>query len=266
MTKTVEYPYKALMLDCDGTIVPYDYHALPSLRVTSAIRKAQDVLTVCLATGRSYHFAKPILDHLHMNEGLAILNDGAQVIDLATKQPIYEQTISHDDLDEIRKTLKKRVIPYYIHDETRDYQPHEVDHYNPNKVFNIFTVEELNLHTAQSLVQDFSHFKSLVAHKIQHADPEKYGLLISPVLATKQHGIAAVSKHLGIDTHEIIGVGDGYNDFPLLMACGLRIAMGNAVPELKEIADIVAPSVDEDGLADVIEKFVLTPTPSLQAA
>ena len=41
------------------------------------------------------------------------------------------------------------------------------------------------------------------------------------------------------------------------MACGLKVAMGNAIPELKEIADYVAPSVDDDGVADVIEKFIL---------
>ena len=52
-------------------------------------------------------------------------------------------------------------------------------------------------------------------------------------------------------------MGDGYNDFPLLMACGLKIAMGNAVPELKAIADFIAPSVEEDGVATVIEKFIL---------
>ena len=60
-----------------------------------------------------------------------------------------------------------------------------------------------------------------------------------------------------IEQYEIIGVGDGYNDFPLLMACGLKVAMGNATEDLKEIADYIAPTVDEDGVADVIEKFVL---------
>ena len=64
-------------------------------------------------------------------------------------------------------------------------------------------------------------------------------------------------KNLGINTHEIIGVGDGYNDFPLLMACGLKVAMGNAVEDLKAIADYIAPSVEEDGVADVIDKFIL---------
>ncbi|MBI5619841.1 HAD hydrolase family protein, partial [Candidatus Gottesmanbacteria bacterium] len=76
--------------------------------------------------------------------------------------------------------------------------------------------------------------------------------------ASKLHGIVEVARHLNIKTEEIIGVGDGYNDFPLLMASGLKIAMGNAVPELKEIADFVAPTVDEDGVATVIEKFILS--------
>lgn len=44
---------------------------------------------------------------------------------------------------------------------------------------------------------------------------------------------------------------------PLLMACGLRVAMGNAVEDLKAIADYIAPPVENDGVADVIEKFIL---------
>ncbi|KKS86821.1 MAG: hypothetical protein UV61_C0006G0022 [Candidatus Gottesmanbacteria bacterium GW2011_GWB1_43_11] len=75
--------------------------------------------------------------------------------------------------------------------------------------------------------------------------------------ASKLHGIHRVSQLLPVEPHEIIGVGDGYNDFPLLMACGLKIAMGNAVPDLKAIADFVAPGVEEDGVAVVIEKFIL---------
>ena len=51
-------------------------------------------------------------------------------------------------------------------------------------------------------------------------------------------------------------VGDGYNDFPLLLAGGLKVAMGNAVSDLKKIADYIAPTVDEDGVATVIEKFL----------
>ena len=74
---------------------------------------------------------------------------------------------------------------------------------------------------------------------------------------SKMHGISEVFEILGISREDAIGVGDSYNDFPLLMACGLKVAMGNAIDELKSIADYIAPSVDDDGVTDVIEKFVL---------
>jgi hypothetical protein len=79
---------------------------------------------------------------------------------------------------------------------------------------------------------------------------------ITDALASKLHGVVEVARMLHIKTEDIIGVGDGYVDFPLLMACGLKIAMGNAVPELKAIADFIAPTVDEDGVAVVIDKFI----------
>lgn len=78
--------------------------------------------------------------------------------------------------------------------------------------------------------------------------------------ATKKHAVLEVARHLNIKTEEIIGVRDGHNDLSLLMACGLKIAMGNAVREIKSIADYIAPSVEEDGVAHVIEKFILKNT------
>ncbi|MBX4181389.1 HAD hydrolase family protein, partial [Candidatus Parcubacteria bacterium] len=51
--------------------------------------------------------------------------------------------------------------------------------------------------------------------------------------------------------------GDARNDTPLLNVCGLRIAMGNADDKLKRIAHYIAPSVEDDGVAHVVEKFIL---------
>ena len=60
-----------------------------------------------------------------------------------------------------------------------------------------------------------------------------------------------------MDTSQMIAIGDSYNDLPLLAACGLGIAMGGSPEELRAIADHVAPSVDDDGLAVAIEEHVL---------
>ena len=73
----------------------------------------------------------------------------------------------------------------------------------------------------------------------------------------KASAACVLAGMFGIDINQIIAAGDSYNDLSLLQASGLSIAMGNAPDELKAIADYVAPSVDEDGLAVAIEEFVL---------
>ena len=66
-----------------------------------------------------------------------------------------------------------------------------------------------------------------------------------------------LAKHLGIKKEEIITMGDAMNDFPMIEYAGMGIAMGNAVPEIKEIAKYVTDTNDNDGVAKAIEKFVL---------
>ena len=106
------------------------------------------------------------------------------------------------------------------------------------------------------LTPQLSQIPGIAVHTAPSWTKGKTDILITHAQATKQHGILEIAKILNIGTHEIIGVGDGNNDFPLLMACGLKIAMGNAVKDLKAIADYVAPKVEEDGLAHIINKFI----------
>lgn len=128
--------------------------------------------------------------------------------------------------------------------------------YVPKKPLHLW-IHALTATRADEFTKRASHISTIAIHKLPSWKNGKIDLVITHAAATKQHAILEVAKLLKIETHDIIGVGDGYNDFPLLMACGLKVAMGNAVDELKAIADYVAPSVEEDGVADVIEKFVL---------
>ena len=64
-----------------------------------------------------------------------------------------------------------------------------------------------------------------------------------------------VSKILNIDPSLMVGVGDGYNDYPLLSVCGFKVAMENAPKELKEIADLIVPDVEHDGLVTLIDSL-----------
>jgi len=127
------------------------------------------------------------------------------------------------------------------------------------KPFDLYT-NSMALKDAHSYMKKISCISNIAVHRIpawENETDHKVHVVISHPEATKQHGILEVAEILDIETHEIIGIGEGYNDFPLLMACGFKVAMGNAVSDLKEIADYIAPTVHKDGVAHVIEKFIL---------
>lgn len=241
------------MLDVDGTLARSQERTLPSDRVRQAIHKAKNGIHIGVATGRPLFLVEEIVNHLDLS-GPCVINDGGIVLDAKTKQIYYERLIPPEALEDIFKILLNHKIPFFIHDHNQDI-PYSRQ-YRPFKPFSVFTTG-VDKTIAESAYQELTSLPDFHVTKYVSWINGLTGILINHTEATKQHGIFEVAKILDISTEEIIGVGDGYNDFPLLMACGLKIAMGNAVPELKEIADFVAPSVDEDGVATVIEKFLL---------
>ena len=249
--------FKALILDCDGTLTESKRDALPTIAVVNAVKKATAVLHVGIATQRDIANTKPILKYLHLT-GPSIISGGAQIIDSKSFRIIREEVIKTHSLNKVIEILeefkKERGLPFFIQEsDGEDIDP--TKNYIPRKPITVF-LGGLTFEQADYLKKKLLEIDNIAVNKVVPWE-SKFGVVITGVLATKQHGIFEVAKILGINTHEIIGVGDGYNDFPLLMACGLKIAMGNAVDDLKAIADYIAPSVEEDGVVDVINKFIL---------
>ncbi len=73
---------------------------------------------------------------------------------------------------------------------------------------------------------------------------------------TKASGIAFVAEHLGFSQERTVGFGDGENDVPLLEWTGYAVAVENADDRVLAVADFVCPSVDEEGVAQVIEAYL----------
>ena len=68
-----------------------------------------------------------------------------------------------------------------------------------------------------------------------------------------------LAKDLGIRAEEIMTLGDEENDLPMIEYAGLGVAMANAIPLVKEAADVVTDTNDQDGVAKAVEKYILTP-------
>ena len=73
--------------------------------------------------------------------------------------------------------------------------------------------------------------------------------------ADKGKGILAMARHQGFDPKHTIAFGDGGNDTSMILQAGIGIAMGNAIEELKQQADYVTTSVDEDGIFNALQHF-----------
>ncbi|MCM1048242.1 MAG: HAD family hydrolase [Clostridiales bacterium] len=74
---------------------------------------------------------------------------------------------------------------------------------------------------------------------------------------TKEKAILAVCEAYRADLSEIIAFGDDYADIGMLKLCGTGVAMGNAIQEVKDIADVITLSNEEDGVAVYLEKFLV---------
>ncbi|MGL4790164.1 MAG: HAD family hydrolase, partial [Anaerotignaceae bacterium] len=73
----------------------------------------------------------------------------------------------------------------------------------------------------------------------------------------KAFGMKKVLEYYGMDREDSIAFGDGPNDFEMLEFANVGVAMGNAIPQLKEVADMVTTSVMEDGIKNGLEKLNL---------
>ena len=91
---------------------------------------------------------------------------------------------------------------------------------------------------------------------ISFADPFPNDLEVMAGGIDKGEAFLWLLDHLGIDPAETLAMGDGGSDIPLLRAAGIGIAMGNALDYVKEAADDVTVSCDEDGVALALEKYV----------
>ena len=138
--------------------------------------------------------------------------------------------------------------------------PKEQDKSWGNSIYTDFTnfnhealkicVEIPNPNIAQELCE---YFPSLDSQRFSDGDWYKF----TKSGITKEKAILAVCEACHTDASEIISFGDDYADIGMLKLCGIGVAMGNAIQEVKDIADAITLSNEEDGIAAYLEKWII---------
>lgn len=249
--------YRAIISDIDGTLAPVALKSAPSPAIRDAIKKTQDKgFFFSIATGKPFSLVKDLIKDLRLTSPI-IVDNGAAIYDPISNLPLVDFVIERNTSRELLEFVVSNSKEYRV--SCRNNNFHNITELPKDDEVRKFIILDLPLKQTDDLLDQLqSRFNNLHIVKTSSDLGEQCNAIyISSGEATKQHAVMKLAELLKISTSEIIGIGDHYNDFPLLMACGFKVAMGNAVPELKAIADYVAPSVEEDGLAQVLNTFIL---------
>lgn len=256
---------KAVITDIDGTLFSHTMKKVPESAV-EAIKKLQAKgIKVFICSGRNYYLIRKtgILDIIQP-DGLITMN-GANVIlgdHIIYRYPISESVI--DALIKFSKRLKfgltlieenaghinmidERVISAHEKYGTRFPQPRTFpDHYDRTIYQAICFCDELD----ESLF--LPHLENC-----KSARWDEFAVDIMPADSDKSKGILALLEYFKWKPENILCLGDNNNDVEMLSFAGISIAMGNARPEAKAVADYVTDDIDNDGWAKAIKHYKL---------
>lgn len=248
--------YEAVILDLDGTTVASREAAMPSQRVIKAVQAAQKLAHVSVATGRPYDYALPIVRALGLH-GPSVFNGGAEIVEAHSGNVIQKQYLSQAAMKEL-VTLS---LPFGYNVYTDD-DKYSTPITSPDQVINgaakLF-IESIKASDAIHLLEELAAVTTASAHTTTSwQEGDVLDVHVTHVNGTKRHGVEKLITLLGTNKELTLAIGDSYNDIPLLEAVGFKVAMGNAPEEVKSIADYVAPSLEDDGVAVTLERFILS--------
>jgi HAD superfamily hydrolase (TIGR01484 family) len=245
--------FKAIIFDLDGTAIPTRLDAVPSPQLIDAVKKAQGLVKVCFATGRSLPHAREILKAMHLTDP-CVVSGGTRIIDPQTEKTLWEKGLSEEQVKDVIEVLMPYSHPVGFSDEVKGVPAKEKVIEGSERVIYVWTVEK---DVAEQIKIQLNRIHDIAAHIGGSWTKGRVDIHITHKYATKQYALEELIEILGVEKENIIGIGDSDNDLPLFESVGFKVAMGNATESLKSVADFIAPSVDEDGLAEVIKKFIL---------
>lgn len=266
--------YKLIAIDMDGTLLREDKSV--SERTKNAIKLAKEKgVYVVIATGRPIDGVSRYLEELDMlGENDYVLSyNGGLVLKTKSREVVSKTALTGADLHYLHNLSKELGVNIHSFSEVHGLITPKNSKY---------TEVEANINGIKIAINDYSDIEddhSII--KVMMIDEpevlqkaidnlpkevyEKYTVVRSAPFfleflnkkVNKGTGVELLAKHLNIKQEEIMTFGDAGNDLDMIVYAGMGVAMANAFDEVKEAANYITDSNENDGVAKAIEKFVL---------
>lgn len=259
---------KLVATDIDGTILP------PSGEFTEGVKSCINRLKECgvkvvIVTGRMHKGAIKIAERLNLDTPVVSYN-GGYIKDVAGNV-LYERYLPSEYTKQIVEWANQNNVHLNLYSNDMLYSQKDDDEIKRYAEYQKLTYE----------VKDFSLIPYVNIHKLLAIDyndaervtswvdemserfPDLYIIKSTPYFcefstkdATKACAVKYLQKYWGLADDEILTIGDQDNDIELLKAGGVSVAMANGTNGLKECADYITDTVQNDGFVQAIQKFV----------
>lgn len=253
---------KAVFFDIDGTLLSFKTHEVPASTIEAINQLQQKGIKTILSTGRSINS----IDHIKFLDfdGFITFNGGYCLTkDL---EILHKQTIDKRDIESVLDYAKKQPLSFSFMSEQEitihDVTPEIAGMYAHLNLPVPKLVDMETVDTSSILQTNIFLGPDQEAQFMSEVMPNSLASRWTPLFAdvnpmglSKKVGIDIFCKHFGIDLENTMAFGDGGNDITMLKHVHLGVAMGNANPEVKAIADYVTDDVDNDGIWNALKHF-----------
>ncbi len=262
----MEKTYRLIAMDLDGTLNNDEKVITPVTR--QILQKAQQQgIRLALASARPSPGLYKERDILEMQNygGILMSYNGGRIVDAATGGVLFETAMDIAQTKAVLRFLETLPVTPILDDGKQFYvtdaSGYKVDYECRNNHMVCTEVENLaeflNFAPIKILMSVLPEQLKAVQQRIADFLPGEltvvqtapFYLEVIPKRINKGQGIRDICRTLGISPAEVIAFGDAENDIPMLRAAGMGIAMGNAAEPVKDAADAVTLSNNEDGIA-----------------
>lgn len=266
--------YEILVLDIDGTLTNSKKEISP-LTLAALLKIQERGHKVVLASGRPTHGILPLADKLKLSEygGFILSFNGAKITNCKTNEIVFQKFLPHDIIPKLYDAAIENSVGIMSYEGDTIISGTPIDEFIEieSRVNNIpiirinnfpdyltFDVNKCLMTGAGDHLKDVEQImKNGFQDQLNIYRSEPHYLELMPPNIDKAYSLSVLLDKLGLSREQLICCGDGFNDLSMIQYAGMGVAMANAQNVVKEVADYITLSNDEDGVAHVIHKFML---------